>query len=166
MKKFAVRRAEIADTKIIASHRARMFRDMGEVPPEMLGSLRASSEEWLMEKFRSGEYIGWLASESSSPDKVIAGAGVQLRRVAPHPLPRANGEVAIAEGRQAVVINVFTEPEWRRHGLGELLLREIMDWAKAEQIDHLVLHASKDGRRLYERLGFVATNEMRLSPQN
>jgi hypothetical protein len=29
-------------------------------------------------------------------------------------------------------------------------------------ISRIVLHASYDGRRLYQRLGFVPTNEMRL----
>jgi hypothetical protein len=30
------------------------------------------------------------------------------------------------------------------------------------KVRRIVLHASDDGRRLYERLGFVPTNEMRL----
>jgi hypothetical protein len=32
----------------------------------------------------------------------------------------------------------------------------------ARGIRRVVLHASADGRRLYERIGFVPTNEMRL----
>ena len=162
MSEFAIRRAEISDAAIIASHRARMFRDMGQVSRTMFEALRADSEKWLTNGLRVGEYVGWLASATDAPDVIIAGAGVQLRRVAPHP----NGEGAIAEGRHAVVINVFTEPEWRRRGLGELLVRGTMAWAKAQRIDRLVLHASTDGRRLYERLGFAMTNEMRLSPQS
>jgi GNAT superfamily N-acetyltransferase len=147
----------MADAGIIASHRARMFRDMGQVPPETFETLRAGAERWLAERFRSGEYVGWLASRASSPDEIIAGAGVQLRRVAPHP----NGKGGVAGGRHAIVINVFTEPEWRRRGLGEALTREILEWAKEERLDRLLLHASKEGRRLYDRLGFVITNEMR-----
>jgi GNAT superfamily N-acetyltransferase len=92
---------------------------------------------------------------------VIGGAGVQLRRVSPHPIKKANGEVTIAEGRHAIVINVFTESKWRRRGVGEALMREIIVWAEAERLDRLILHASEEGRKLYERLGFVMTNEMR-----
>lgn len=40
-------------------------------------------------------------------------------------------------------------------------MRHILDWARQERLDRLVLHASDDGRPLYERLGFAATNEMR-----
>jgi hypothetical protein len=36
-----------------------------------------------------------------------------------------------------------------------------MEWAASSGLETLVLHASDDGRHLYERLGFVATNEMR-----
>jgi IS30 family transposase len=31
-----------------------------------------------------------------------------------------------------------------------------------QKVRRIILHASDDGRRLYERLGFVPTNEMRL----
>jgi GNAT superfamily N-acetyltransferase len=106
----------------------------------------------------SGEYIGWLGCLTDTPGKVVAGAGVQLRRVLPHP---AN-EHAFAEGRHGLIINVFTEPEWRRQGIGELLMKEIIQWSKEEKLDRLVLHASEHGKKLYQRLGFVLTNEMRL----
>jgi hypothetical protein len=102
MSEFVIRRAQIADAAIIASHRAWMFCEMAEVSSTTFGALRAESEKWLTNGLRSGEYIGWLASPADAPAIVIAGAGVQLRRVAPHP----DGENAIAEGRHAVVINV------------------------------------------------------------
>ena len=39
---------------------------------------------------------------------------------------------------------------------------ELIAWAKAHEIGRLTLHASAQGHGLYERLGFRATNEMRL----
>ncbi|MDQ2918373.1 MAG: GNAT family N-acetyltransferase [Verrucomicrobiota bacterium] len=161
MNEFIIRRATVADAATIASHRARMFRDMGQVPPELYEPLRASAEKWLVNGFGSGEYVGWLATAVNLPLDIIGGVGVQLRRVSPHARQKADGEVLIAEGRHALVINVFTEPKWRRRGIGESLVREIIAWAKTERLDRLVLHASKEGRKLYERLGFVITNEMR-----
>jgi GNAT superfamily N-acetyltransferase len=91
---------------------------------------------------------------------VVAGAGVQLRQVPPHPC-RPPRDEAFAKGRHAIVLNVFTEPEWRKRGAGRRLMEEIVRWARAEKLDRLVLHASSQARRLYERIGFVATNEMR-----
>lgn len=61
------------------------------------------------------------------------------------------------------MLHIFTEPAWRRRGLAELLMRHVLEWARNQRLDRLVLHASAEGRALYERLGFVATNEMRFS---
>jgi predicted GNAT family acetyltransferase len=58
-------------------------------------------------------------------------------------------------------VNVFTEPQWRRRGIAGRLVKEIITWSRNEQIDRLLLHASDDGRSVYERLGFIAGNEMR-----
>jgi GNAT superfamily N-acetyltransferase len=56
---------------------------------------------------------------------------------------------------------VYTEPAWRRRGVADALMRQVIRWAEAERLDRLVLHASEAGRALYQRLGFAPTNEMR-----
>src|ERR1051325_8197456 len=157
---FLVRRGGVRDEAVIARHRARMFHDMGEISDEAFEDFRKASQGWTERALESGEYIGWLAVPKSEPDKVVAGAGVQLRQVPPHPC-RPSRDGAFAKGRHAIVLNVFTEPEWRNRGVAELLMEEIIRWAREEKLDRLVLHASAQARSLYERMGFVATNEMR-----
>jgi hypothetical protein len=44
-------------------------------------------------------------------------------------------------------------------------MRHVLEWARCERLDRLVLHASPEGRPLYERLGFVPTNEMRFADE-
>jgi GNAT superfamily N-acetyltransferase len=161
--RFTIRLATLDDVDAIAEHRAHMFDEMGEVPPEAFEILRARSRERLRDFMTRGEYIGWLAIPARRPETIAGGAGVQLREVLPHPLSRAKKGTSIAEGRHAIILNVFTEPEWRRHGVAALLLQRIIDWARTERLDRLVLHASEAGRSLYERLGFVGTTEMRLA---
>ena len=161
--RFTIRLATPADVDAIAQHRARMFEEMGEVPPEAFEILRTKSRERLRGLLTRGEYIGWLAIPAQNPETIAGRAGVQLREVLPHPLPDAREGNKIADGRHAIILNVFTEPDWRRRGLAVLLLQTIIDWARAERLDRLVLHASEAGRSLYERLGFVGTNEMRLA---
>jgi GNAT superfamily N-acetyltransferase len=82
---------------------------------------------------------------------------LQLQPILPRPLSIS----AIGEGRHGTIVNVFTEPEWRRLGVAALLLEEIIEWSRKERLDRLVLHASEEGRALYDRLGFVPGNEMR-----
>jgi len=154
---FTVRLATVDDVDIIARHRARMFYDMGEVPDDLFETFQDQCRGRLREFFECGEYVGWLASSSDAPDQIIAGAGVQLRETLPHP----SDVSGLAQGRHALIINVFTEPEWRRRGVGELLLKRIIDWSGEQKLDRLILHASENGRSLYERLGFVDTSEMK-----
>jgi GNAT superfamily N-acetyltransferase len=87
---------------------------------------------------------------------------VIIRVVPPFPHRDEDGKITIAEGRQGLIVNVFTEPEWRRSGIAKLLMKEIIAWSREQSLDDLVLHASDRGRALYEQLGFVLTNEMRL----
>jgi GNAT superfamily N-acetyltransferase len=160
---FQIRFASASDLEVISWHRARMFRDMEELPSELFDSFRAQSLTALQRTFGEGRYVGWLASPKDHSDKIVAGAGVQLREVPPHPQPNANGKIDIVVGRQAIIQNVYTEPEWRRRGLAGLLLETIIAWTSEQGIESVVLHASDEGRAVYERLGFVQTTEMRLS---
>lgn len=161
--RFTIRPATVEDVDAIAEHRARMFDEMGQVSPGTLETLRAKSRERLLDLITRGEYIGWLAIPAQGPNIIAGGAGIQLREALPHPRSRADQGNGIAEGRHAIILNVFTEPEWRRQGVAVLLLQRIIEWARAERLERLVLHASEAGRQLYERLGFVGTNEMRFA---
>src|SRR5688572_18626212 len=158
---FSVRRAQVEDAPAIAWHRARMFQDMGMVSPVTFDALRNEARLWTERALESGEYVGWLGTPKDLPEVIAGGAGVQLRGVPPHPFRAPRGD-AFAKGKHAIVLNVFTEPEWRRRGLARLLMQEILRWARAEPLDRLVLHATSDGRPLYEQLGFEVTNEMRI----
>ena len=154
---FQIRRATAQDAHIISWHRARMFQDMGDVSGDAFEILRAKARTRLEQWIDTGNYIGWLATPADKPETIVAGAGVQLQPILPRPLDQST----IGEGRQGTIVNVFTEPQWRQRGIAGLLIQEIIVWSKNEQMDRLVLHASDDGRSIYERLGFVESNEMR-----
>jgi GNAT superfamily N-acetyltransferase len=154
---FRVRRATAQDADIIAWHRARMFQDMGDVSGDAFEILRAQARTRLEQLIHNGNYIGWLATPADKPETIVAGAGVQLQPILPRPVDVST----IGEGRQATIVNVFTEPQWRRRGVAALLIQEIITWSKSEQLDRLILHASDEGRSIYEKLGFAASNEMR-----
>ncbi len=155
---FQIRRATAQDADIISWHRARMFQDMGDVSGDAFEILRAKARALLEHWIDNRNYIGWLAAPADKPEMIVAGAGVQLQPILPRPLDIST----IGEGQQGTIVNVFTEPKWRRRGIAGRLVREIVTWSKNEQIDRLLLHASDDGRSVYERLGFIAGNEMRL----
>jgi GNAT superfamily N-acetyltransferase len=161
MPDYAIRRAGIDDIAIIARHRVAMFRDMGQLPTEaMAAELLAQSTPALAAALRDGSYVGWLAVATNG--EIVAGAGMHIKPQLPRPAP---DHASVATSPVPLVLNVYTEPAWRRRGLARALMTTLMQWAKAEGCDRVVLHASPDGRALYEALGFVPTNEMRWIPR-
>jgi len=153
---FTIRRGDVGDAAVLARHRAEMFRDMGSVSDEHYPELLEATRAWMERGIPTGEYVAWLASPAGS-DEVVAGAGIHLRPLIPRPRDRGG----IERGPQGLIVNVFTERPWRHRGVAELLMRALMAWTRANGITSLVLHASAEGRRLYERLGFEQTNEMK-----
>ncbi len=134
---------------------------MGSIPIDRYDELRAASQTAIERLLARERYIGWLASPADEPERIVSGVGVHLRTVQPFPKTHGDGRVTITAGKQALVVNVYTEPEFRRRGVARLLMRAMMDWTGEQAIDSLVLHAAPDGRPLYESLGFKPTNEMR-----
>jgi ribosomal protein S18 acetylase RimI-like enzyme len=157
---FVVRQADATDVPLLARHRAAMFRDMGQLASHHEETLERATASYLREALPRGEYLAWVAEDTAMPAAVIGGAGVQVRPILPRPRPGADD---LELGPEALVLNVYVEPAWRRRGIAEALMRALLDALAARGIRRIVLHASNDGRRLYERLGFVPTNEMRLS---
>ena len=96
------------------------------------------------------------ASPSPTPAVFSAETLANLKRLQQAALPATT-----LTGR--TIINVFTEPQWRPHEIAGLLIKGIVAWSKSERLGRLILHASDEGRSLYEKFGFVASNEMRLS---
>lgn len=155
---FHVLRATLADINALARHRVGMYRDMGVVPDSEEERLFAASSAYFRIALESGEYLAWLATPTSSPEIIVAGAGLIVRSMIPRP-----GHEGAVEVREAQVVNVYTEPEWRRRGIAALLMQHVLDYTRASGIGRVSLHASDEGRALYESLGFTATNEMRLT---
>jgi GNAT superfamily N-acetyltransferase len=98
-----------------------------------------------------GEYRTWLVAVDG---EVVAGVGLWLLDWPPGPTD--------ASCRRAFVYNVYTRPDYRRRRLARRLMAEVIDWCQAQHLTELYLHASDEGRALYESLGFEPTTEMRL----
>jgi ribosomal protein S18 acetylase RimI-like enzyme len=157
---FSIRQATVSDIPSIARHRAAMFRDMGKLAAAREAPLEQATAAYLGDAMPRGDYLAWVAEDESAPPLVIGGAGVQLRPILPRP---RDSEGDLELGPEAIVLNVYVQPAWRRRGVAAALMRALLDDLAARGIRRVVLHASPDGRGLYEKLGFVPNNEMRLS---
>lgn len=148
---YRIRPANVADAPIVAHHRVAMFRDMGALPAADEAALAHASRVHLAAALAAGTYHGWLIEADGA---VVAGGGAVLRPLLPRP-GHLDG------GIEAYVLNVYTEPAHRRAGLARALMRTVLAWCAERGIARVTLHASDEGRPLYETLGFCATNEMR-----
>jgi GNAT superfamily N-acetyltransferase len=134
-----------------------MFRDMGRLDPAIYAGLTRTSEEYFRAAMPTGEYVAWIAVSRADANEIVGGAGVQVRPILPRP-DHTGGR--LLTGNQGLVVNVYTEPPWRRQGVANLLMRHVLIWARGARLASVVLHASGEGRPLYDKLQFVATNEM------
>jgi GNAT superfamily N-acetyltransferase len=148
-----IRVARVSDAPIIAEHRAAMFRDMGVLDEADVPALREAARAYLTGALADGRYRGWLAEVNGAV--VVAGAGLVTYAALPRPEKLTGGE-------DAYVFNVYTAPAHRGRGLARNLMVVILAWCRDRGITCVNLHASDAGRRLYERLGFTRTREMRL----
>ncbi len=147
-----IREATPSESAIVLHQRRSMFRDMGEGTIEELDRMEEVAGPWLVRTLADGSYHHWLALDNSG--HVVGGGGVLL---CPWP---ANPRDPCTQ--RAVILNMFTEPQFRKQGIARQVMLAILAWIKQQGLHGVNLHASEEGRSLYEKLGFEPTNEMRL----
>lgn len=149
---FTIRQATLADVLTIVAHRRRMFEDMGHTNSDSMETMDEIGAEWLRVRLANGRYQGWFAITPSRA--IVAGAGLWLQDWPPNLFDQ--------QPYRGYILNVYTEPDYRRRGLARMLVQTINGWCARQGMTTVSLHASAQGRPIYESLGFLPTNEMRL----
>jgi GNAT superfamily N-acetyltransferase len=147
-----LREATPADIPEILRHRRGMYEDMGITDNRALDAMMPLSAEFLVNAMAEKSFRAWLAYDR---ERILGGGAVLISPWPPHPDD--------LECRRVTIINVYVYPEYRRRGIARQLMREILAWCKTQGFAHVTLHASDQGRPLYESLGFEASNEMKLT---
>jgi GNAT superfamily N-acetyltransferase len=148
---FTIREASPKDIPEILRQRRKMYEDMNYKDPAALDAMLSLSSTYLQKAMADGSFHAWLACDK---DRVVAGGAVIVTPWLAHPYD--------LECRRATILNVYTNPDYRRRGIARKLMQTMIDWCKRESLARVTLHASEDGRHLYASLGFELSNEMRL----
>jgi GNAT superfamily N-acetyltransferase len=148
---YTIRKASADDAEIILHHRVGMFTDMG-IDPALVAKMAAPFRAWIGEEFSAGRFETWFACAEDG--QVIAGAGFWLYQWIPSPLA--------PQTVRAYILNVYTERDYRQQGIARRLIEEIIAHCREKGYAVVMLHASQQGRPIYEALNFKQTNEMRL----
>jgi ribosomal protein S18 acetylase RimI-like enzyme len=146
-----IRPATLDDIPEILRQRRAMYQDMDYTDTEKLAAMQSITADYLKSGLAEGSFRAWLAS---SGGQVVAGGAIVISPWPAHPYD--------LECRRATILNVYTDPQYRRRGIARQLMQTMIDWCKCERFANVTLHASKDGRHLYESLGFRPSNEMKL----
>jgi len=138
-----IRRARVTDIPELLRLRGVMFNDM---------HFEIANTEWIDSTTTS--------LERHLPTATIIGA--VMDRV-PEPGLRASGLLQIQEGLASPrfpkgvvghISSVAVDPQWRRQGIGESVLRFLIVEARTLGLERVELHATPDGEAIYRKLGF------------
>lgn len=140
------------DLDLVCRHRYEMFKASGR-GDEILVPMTEHFRVWLCRHLADESYFGWIVEEDGRP---VAGLGMMAIDWPPHPSHPT-------QDKRGYVLNVFVEPEWRGKGLARELMRTATDEARRRGLRHLVLHATRQGRPLYDKLGWAQTSEMAIT---
>ena len=152
VRSFKLSYARQRDATLLAEHRKMMWLD---IHPEFEGELKATdarTRKWIEEGLSKKRLVGLIVK---TPQGEVAGSGcVWLREEQPRPTSM----------RLVVpyLMSMYTVKKFRRQGVASLVVKKALDWCRERNYDRIVLHASKEGRPVYEALGFEPSTEMRL----
>lgn len=149
---YLVREATAADIPVLVRSRVRMFEDMAVHRGDPIDH---DLMDWIGREsttvFQAGfgvDHFGWIAEHGAEP---AATAMVTIQPWLPHP--------RYPSGTRPYFHSVSTLSAHRGRGLAQRLTEAAVEWARNRGFVTFALHASEQGRPIYERLGFVGASE-------
>ncbi|MDD3164769.1 MAG: GNAT family N-acetyltransferase [Oscillospiraceae bacterium] len=138
-------RAGADDLPILVETRLTVLRAANGLPPDTpLARVRAESEAYYRAALAAGDHLAILVYDQG----VFVGAGgVSFYRVMP--------TVHNPTGQKAYIMNLYTDPAYRRCGIARRTLALLVEEAKARGVLQISLEATAMGRPLYAACGFT-----------
>lgn len=148
---WTLRKATPRDLPTLVRHRDAMWIGMGRVRPGERDPTSRAYRRWLEERMRRGTLTAFLAADDAD-GSVLGSGAVWIQEVQPRP-----GHPLTMWG---YILSVYTEPAARRQGIARAIVDATIEEARRAGCTRCCLHASEEGRPLYEGLGFERTAEM------
>jgi len=146
---FDYKLADLSDIPALIELRVQFLLELrGEVAPESVEKLKAALRPCYEEMMNSGELVSVIATLES---QTIAMGSLHLIR--------RPGNFINPGGREAYLLNMFTEPRYRGLGLAKNILNLLEKEALAMGYPMLELHATPMGEALYLKNNFTKHDE-------
>ena len=148
-------KASAADIAYLTEVRLKVLRSANGLPDgAALPEVEAQTRVYYEQALRDGLHIAYLVFDG---ERFAASGGVSFFRV----LPTCH----VPTGEKAYIMNLYTEPAYRRKGIAWRVLDLLVREAREKGVSEIMLEATAMGRPLYEKYGFVGMpDEMELSP--
>ncbi len=139
------RKASMKDIPSLCQIRKQQLMDEGIEPNIEIDS---ELKKYFSVKLQDGSLVEWLIEVDGT---IIATAAIAFMDFPPTYTNKS--------GIKGYITNMYTAPAYRGQGLATSLLKKLVQEAKNRKVHKLWLGASKLGRPVYRKLGFVETNE-------
>ncbi|MDR3165713.1 MAG: GNAT family N-acetyltransferase [Synergistaceae bacterium] len=148
---YTFRKSTAEDIPTALDLREKLFDEMGVPKEAFLDDAGTRLFEIYNHAYEIDEMAHFFAH--SATGEVAAAAGALLKRDFPYLL--------FKPGYYGWIIDVFTEPRYRKQGLSTKLLEFVHEWLRGKGVrEAKLISAGSAPRRLYERLGYRQTWEM------
>jgi GNAT superfamily N-acetyltransferase len=121
----------------------------GEIPVVGKDEFIETCTSFLKRGLESRYQVYWVAEES---DEIISQIFVHKIDMVPRPCK--------IDEQFGYVTNNYTKPAYRNKGIGSKLMRRVIEWAKDENLELLIVYPSEEAVTFYERAGFYAENDV------
>ena len=154
VKFYEYRRATIKDIDELVRTRVIVLRAANKLNDDVdMSEVQKESYDYYQRALKSGEHIAYLVYDG---DKFIGTGGVSFYQVMP--------TYHNPSGKKAYIMNMYTVQDYRRQGIAFNTLDLLVKDALEIGITKIALEATKMGRSLYEKYGFIQMqDEMELN---
>nr|WP_207646265.1 GNAT family N-acetyltransferase [Ruminococcus albus] len=148
------KRADLSDLEALVSSRIKVLIAANKLPEDTdMSLIEQQSRDYYKQSLADGTHTAYLVYDG---DDIIAAGGVSYYRVMP--------TCDVPTGRKAYIMNMYTDPRYRRQGIAYKTLSLLVEDAKSKGVDFISLEATDMGRPLYEKFGFVGTPHEMILP--
>ncbi len=144
------RKASIDDLDELVRLRIEFLKEVQQAETRQYSEeeLSTSLRKYLSKSIGNDDFVAWLAIFGG---QVVATSGLCFFQITPG--------FTLIDGKIAYILNIYTLPEWRGKGVGKQVFNYILQEAVSRGYKRISLHASDDGRPIYEKFGFRLTND-------
>ncbi len=150
------KKATIEDINLLTKSRIEVLKAANRLADDVdMEEVEAQSWDYYEKALSDRTHTAYLVFDSN---RFIGAGGISYYRVMP--------TYHNPSGNKAYIMNMYTNPDYRRMGIAMKTLELLVAEAKEKGIKAISLEATDMGRSLYEKFGFVKMNNEMELPEN